>query len=394
MSVLMESRPPEVSVRAGCAALALPRASYYRYQQRQQPPGTEATPETTDDEAPPVSNEAPMGGETRTDGQQEPSGTTEPTVQTDGMDTTTAPNALSAVERELVLATLNSGRFADQPPAEVYATLLGEGVYYCSVSTMYRILRAAKQTGERRPQRGPKSHAMPRLQATRPNEVWTWDITKFATQQRGVYLSVYVVLDLYSRFIVAWMVSRKENSTLAKQLMQEASTRYGIGLGELTLHQDRGAPMTAHGYLDLMAELGITCSHSRPRVSNDNPFSESQFKTCKQQPDYPGRFASVSHAREWFADYVEWYNFSHQHSGLAYFTPEQVFNNRVAEVASIRQIALQAAYEANPKRFINGAPVVKLPPKEVWINPAHPDEAAENITVNFPTLSAAKKAVL
>ncbi|UJS23578.1 DDE-type integrase/transposase/recombinase [Thiothrix winogradskyi] len=164
---------------------------------------------------------------------------------------------------------------------------------------------------------------MPRLRATRPNEVWTWDITKLATEQRGVYLSLYVVLDLYSRFIVAWMVSRKENSHLAKQLMQEASTRYRIGLGELTLHQDRGAPMTAHGYLDLMAELEITCSHSRPRVSNDNPFSESQFKTCKQQPDYPGRFASVSHAREWFADYVEWYNFDHQHSGLAFFTPNE-----------------------------------------------------------------------
>jgi putative transposase len=369
MSVLMESRPPDVSVRAGCAALALPRASYYRYQQRQQPPETATNPETPD-EVSTAANEA---------------------------ETTTAPsadNALSTDEREQVLVTLNSERFADQPPAEVYATLLSEGVYYCSVSTMYRLLRAARQTGERRPQREPKSHAMPRLQATRPNEVWTWDITKCATQQRGVYLSVYVVLDLYSRFIVAWMVSRKENSTLAKQLMQEASARYGIGLGELTLHQDRGAPMTAHGYLDLMAELGITCSHSRPRVSNDNPFSESQFKTCKQQPDYPGRFASVSHAREWFADYVEWYNFSHQHSGLAYFTPEQVFTNRVAEVASRRQTALQAAYEANPKRFINGAPIIKLPPKEVWINPAHADEASDNIAVNFPTLAAAKKAVL
>lgn len=393
MSTLVESRPAEVSVRAGCAALALPRASYYRHQQRQQALEKAASPEAAHAITTPGGEEQTLK-ETNTPDRPTTTGASHVANEP---ATTTGPmlgNALSAEEREHVLAILNSERFADQPPAEVYATLLSEGVYYCSVSTMYRLLREARQTGERRPQREPKSHAMPRLQATRPNEVWTWDITKCATQQRGVYLSVYVVLDLYSRFIVAWMVSRKENSTLAKQLMQEASTRYGIGLGELTLHQDRGAPMTAHGYLDLMAELGITCSHSRPRVSNDNPFSESQFKTCKQQPDYPGRFASVSHAREWFADYVEWYNFSHQHSGLAYFTPEQVFTNRVDEVAAHRQAALQAAYEANPKRFINGAPAVKLPPKEVWINPAHPDEAQENIAVNFPTLTAAKKAVV
>ena len=377
MSILMENRPADVSVRAGCAALALPRASYYRYQQTV----TEAA------------NDGPSEDMPLSDAPETVEGTA-PGIEAAVATRTLPDNALSTAEQDQVLAILNSERFADQPPAEVYATLLSEGEYYCSVSTMYRLLRKARQTGERRLQREPQYHAIPRLKATRPNEVWTWDITKLATQQRGVYLSLYVVLDLYSRFIVAWMVSRKENSTLAKQLMQEASARYGIGLGELTLHQDRGAPMTAHGYLDLMAELGITCSHSRPRVSNDNPFSESQFKTCKQQPDYPGRFDSVSHAREWFADYVEWYNFSHQHSGLAYFTPEQVFTHRVDEVAICRQTALQAAYGANPKRFINGAPVVKLPPKEVWINPAHPDETDENMAVNFPTLSAAKKAVL
>ena len=384
MSILLESRPPAVSVRAGCAALALSRASYYRYSSNQ------TAVEVAANDA--VSDDVPAAGE--------PAMVAETTAAVAAAVTVRAvpDNALSAAEQEQVLTVLNSGRFADQPPAEVYATLLSEGIYYCSVSTMYRLLRKARQTGERRPQRQrqrqPQTHAMPRLRATRPNEVWTWDITKLATEQRGVYLSLYVVLDLYSRFIVAWMVSRKENSHLAKQLMQEASTRYRIGLGELTLHQDRGAPMTAHGYLDLMAELEITCSHSRPRVSNDNPFSESQFKTCKQQPDYPGRFASVSHAREWFADYVEWYNFGHQHSGLAYFTPEQVFTNRVGDVAICRQTALQTAYQANPKRFINGEPVVKLPPKEVWINPAHPDEMDENIAVNFPTLSAAKKARL
>jgi putative transposase len=385
MSVLLESRPPDVSVRAGCAALALSRASYYRYSSNQTIIDVAANDAVSD--AVSMSDEPASLAET--------TAAVEATATVETVAARAVPdNALSAAEQEQVLTVLNSERFADQPPAEVYATLLSEGIYYCSVSTMYRILRKARQTGERRPQRQPQTHAMPRLRATRPNEVWTWDITKLATEQRGVYLSLYVVLDLYSRFIVAWMVSRKENSHLAKQLMQEASTRYRIGLGELTLHQDRGAPMTAHGYLDLMAELEITCSHSRPRVSNDNPFSESQFKTCKQQPDYPGRFASVSHAREWFADYVEWYNFGHQHSGLAFFTPEQVFTNRVGEVAICRKRALQTAYETHPKRFINGAPVVKLPPKEVWINPAHPDEMDENIAVNFPTLSAAKKARL
>lgn len=380
MSILLESRPPAVSVRAGCVALALSRARYYRY--RSHPTAVEVTVNDT------ASDEVPAAGE--------PAMVAETTAIVEAAVTVRAvpDNALSTAEQEQVLTVLNSERFADQPPAEVYATLLSEGIYYCSVSTMYRLLRKARQTGERRPQRQPQTHAMPRLRATRPNEVWTWDITKLATEQRGVYLSLYVVLDLYSRFIVAWMVSRKENSTLAKQLMQEASTRYRIGLGELTLHQDRGAPMTAHGYLDLMAELDITCSHSRPRVSNDNPFSESQFKTCKQQPDYPGRFASVSQAREWFADYVEWYNFDHQHSGLAYFTPEQVFTNRVADVAICRQTALQTAYETHPKRFINGAPVVQWPPKDVWINPAHPDERDEPSAVNFPTLPAAKKARL
>jgi putative transposase len=228
-------------------------------------------------------------------------------------------------------------------------------------------------------------NATPRLRATQPHEVWTWDLSKLPTVQRGVYLSLYVVLDLYSRFIVAWMVSRKENSALAKQLVQEAASRYAIALGQLTLHQDRGAPMTARGYLDLMAELEITCSHSRPRVSNDNPFSESQFKTCKQQPDDPRRFVHVSHAREWFSGYANGYNFDHQHSGLAYFTPEQVFTGRVGEIASIRQTALQAAYEANPRRFLNGAPKIKLPPQEVWINPVHPGDNPESIMVNFPT---------
>jgi len=356
MSDILAQVQPPLSLRACCEALSIARAGLYRYQHKHRSLDDPKSVKLVD----------------KSSGYK-PS------------------NALSIEEQQTVLATLNSERFADQPPTEVYASLLSEGVYYCSVSTMYRILRIANQTGERRAQRTAKTNAIPRLKATKVHEVWTWDITKLATMQRGVYLCLYVVLDLYSRFIVSWMISHKENSANSKQLFREASDRYGIEMEQLTVHQDRGAPMTARGYLDLMAELGITCSHNRPRVSNDNPFSESQFKTLKKQPDYPERFEGIEHARTWFTDYVHWYNGSHQHSGIAYFTPEQVFLNLQEDIAITRQAALQKAFEANPKRFINGAPKVKLPPKEVWINPAHADEDADSLVVNFPTLSAAKK---
>mgnify|MGYP000008744311 FL=1 len=200
-----------------------------------------------------------------------------------------------------------------------------------------------------------------------------------------------MVLDLYSRFIVAWMVSHKENAALARQLFQEAVDRYGIPHGALTLHQDRGSPMIARSYLDLMGELGVTCSHSRPRVSNDNPFSESQFKTSKYQPDYPGRFESIVHARQWYSAYVDWYNLQHHHSGLAGFTPEQVFTGRYREIAEIRQRALDDSFEAHPERFTRGRPKVAMPPASVSINPVQPDDddPAPYSVVNFPTLPVA-----
>ncbi|MCH7743255.1 MAG: IS3 family transposase, partial [Proteobacteria bacterium] len=226
------------------------------------------------------------------------------------------PRALSSEERSKVIEVLHSESYRDQPTAEVYQRLLEQAQYLCSVSTMHRILRSKGQSGDRRNQRPAQQHAVPRLLAQAPNEVWTWDITKLALSRRGIYLSLYVVLDLFSRFVVAWMVSLKENSALSKQLMDEATTRYGIAPGRLTLHQDRGSPMIAHGYLEQMRELDVTCSHSRPRVSNDNPFSESQFKTQKNQPDYPGRFNDASYARHWCEDYFDWYNFEHHHSWL------------------------------------------------------------------------------
>jgi putative transposase len=256
------------------------------------------------------------------------------------------PRALSEAERQAVLSVLSSDGYCDQPPGEVYQALLEQGHYLCSVSTMHRILRANEAHGERRHQRPPQTHAVPHLAARGPNEVWTWDITKLATNRRGVYLNLYLVMDLYSRYIVAWMVSRKENGALAQQLMREAIGRYE--LERLTIHQDRGSPMIAQCYLDLMGELGATCSHSRPRVSNDNPFSESQFKTLKYQPDFPRRFEGIAQARLWLEDYVSWYNGSHHHSGLAGYTPEQVFTGRYQEVAQTKQQTLDAQYQGTP----------------------------------------------
>lgn len=279
------------------------------------------------------------------------------------------PRALSESERAAVRAVLYSETYADHPPAEVHVRLLEQGDAPCSVSTMHRLLREDRASGERRPQRPAQQHAVPHLLATAPNEVWTWDITKLPTVQRGVYLSLYVIMDLFSRFVVKWMISRKENAALAQQLLARALDDYGIAAGSLTLHQDRGAPMTAHCFLDLMSELGVGCSHSRPRVSNDNAMSESQFKTLKQQPDYPGRFASMEHARRWSDDYFAWYNNEHHHSGLGYYTPAQVYTGQVAEMAQRRQAALDKQYALRPERFVRGRPLTPMPTDRVAINP-------------------------
>lgn len=301
------------------------------------------------------------------------------------------PRALSPEERQSVLATLRSAQYQNQPPAEVHARLLEQGHAPCSVSTMHRLLRQKDESGERRNQRPAQHHAIPRLKATAPNRVWTWDISKLALVTRGVYLSLYALTDLYSRYTVAWMVSLKENSALAMQLMHEASARYRIEPGQLTLHQDRGSPMTANGFLGAMRTLDITCSHSRPRVSNDNPFSESAFKTLKYQPDYPGKFRHPDHARQWCGDYYQWANFEHHHSGLNGYTPEQVFTGRYAQIARIKQVSLDKRYAQNPERFVNGRPMIKMPPTEVAINPISEDDIAEGVvdSVNFPTLRAA-----
>ena len=282
-------------------------------------------------------------------------------------------------EEQAVLATLHSERFQDQAPRQVYAELLDEGTYLASPSTMYRILAARGESSERRNQREARSHAVPRLEATRPNQVWTWDISKLATYVPGVFLNLYLVLDLFSRYPVAWMVAERENSALSKQLFAEAITRYALEPGSITVHNDRGAPMTALGFVDMLAQLGVERSKSRPRVSNDNPFSESCFKTIKYQPDYPGRFRDVGHARRWFMEFFDWYANRHRHSGLALFTPADVFFGRVAELADNRQRALDAAYEAHAERFVRGRPTVRLPPDKVAINPIDLGAATQSV---------------
>lgn len=280
-----------------------------------------------------------------------------------------SPRSLGDEEKTEIVEVMHSERFADQTVRQAHAELLDEGRYIASVRTFYRVLAALGETRDRRNQRAPQHHAVPRLEACRPNAVWSWDITKLRTFVSGVFLNLYLVLDLYSRYPVAWMVAERENSALSKQLFSEAIARHEVEPGSIIVHSDRGAPMTALGFTDLLAELGVDRSLSRPRVSNDNAYSESCFKTVKQQPDYPGRFHGVDHARAWSAEFIDWYANRHRHSGLAFFTPADVFFGRVPELAAVRQAALDKAYAAHPERFVRGRPTVPLPPKRVLINP-------------------------
>jgi transposase InsO family protein len=281
-----------------------------------------------------------------------------------------SPRRLSDEERRVVIETLTSAEFADQPPAEVFATLLGRGVYLASIRTMYRVLAAHfGVVSDRRAQRLVRHHAMPSLEATAPNQVWTWDITKLAGPERGVFYCLYVIVDLFSRYVVGWMLAERESAELAQHLFAETCARHDIVPGSLTVHADRGGPMRSEGLAQLLADLGVERSFSRPRVSDDNAFSESQFKTLKYQPDYPRRFASMMHARAWLQRFFDWYAEHHHHSGLALFTPGDVFHGRVETIAIVRQAALDTGFAAHPERFPNGPPVVALPPARVAINP-------------------------
>jgi putative transposase len=263
---------------------------------------------------------------------------------------------------------MHSEEFVDQPPMEMFAKLLSRGVYLASIRTIYRVLAELGESKERRNQRLPHPYVKPSLTATGPNQVWTWDITKLATLEKGVFLHAYVIIDLFSRYVVGWMVAAKECKHLAAQLFAEAAARHGIEPG-LIVHADRGAAMKSDTLAQLLATLGVDQSFSRPHVSDDNPFSESQFKTLKYQPDYPGFFATLLHARGWLESFFGWHNDEHHHSGLALFTPADVFFGRFMAVHAARQEALDAAHARHPERFPNGPPKAALPPATVHINP-------------------------
>ena len=276
--------------------------------------------------------------------------------------------ALTAAERDAVRGELHQSRFVDLAPAEVYATLLDEGRYLCSLRTMYRVLAAAHEARERRNQ---LRHVAPtpELLATRPNEVWSWDITKLLGPAKWTYFYLYVNLDIFSRYVVGWMVAHQERAALAERLIEVACETQEIVPGQLTIHADRGASMTSKPVALLLADLGITRTHSRPHVSNDNPFSEAQFKTLKYRPAFPTRFGAIQDARAHCHVFFPWYNTEHHHSGLGLLTPADVHHGRAEQRVAARATVLATAYAAHPERFPAGQPQPPAWPGEVWINP-------------------------
>ena len=280
--------------------------------------------------------------------------------------------ALSTSERDVVHHTLNSDRFADQSPREVYATLLDEGPYLCSPRTMYRVLDEHAEVRERRDQLRHPAYAKPEWLATGPNQVWSWDITRVLGPAKWTYYYLYVLLDIFSRYVVGWLLAERESGTLAELLIADACTKQQITPDQLTIHADNGGPMIAKPVALLMTDLGVQPSHSRPHVSNDNPFSEAQFKTMKYQPDYPDRFGSLVDARTWAQAFFPWYNTEHHHSGIGFMTPAAVHSGEAARLFTERQQTLTAAYAAHPERFVKGAPRPPALPLAAWINPPNP----------------------
>lgn len=276
--------------------------------------------------------------------------------------------ALPPAETDEILETLNSERFCDKAPAQVWATLLDEGTYLASVSTMYRLLRQRAQVRERRRVARRPAHIKPELVATAPNQVWSWDITKLAGPYKWNWFHLYAILDVYSRYAVAWLVAPRESARLAEELIADAIYNHGVGPGQLTLHADRGSSMTSKTVSQLLADLGVLQSHSRPHQSNDNPFSESQFKTLKYFPTFPKQFTSLDHARQFIDAFFDHYNNHHRHSGIGLHTPADVHLGRHIAVRAQRQAVLDAAYAFHPERF-RRPPRAPRVPKATWINP-------------------------
>ena len=329
---------PRLGVALTCAALALPRATYYRSQQPRPEPKPRPTP----------------------------------------------ARALPPEERAQVLATLHEPRFVDLAPAEVYATLLDEDRYLCSERTFYRVLEENAEVRERRNQLRHPHYTAPELLATRPNELWSWDITKLLGPEKWSYFYLYVVLDVFSRYVVGWMLAEREYAPLAEKLIAESCERQNIKPGQLTVHADRGPAMRSKPVALLLADLGVTKSHSRPHVPNDNPYSEAQFKTMKYRPGFPDCFGSREHGRSFCGDFFPWYNTEHHHVGLGLFTPHDVHYGLAAAKREQRALVLAEAFAKNPERFPNGRPSPRPLPTAAWINPPKPRVEGEGVG-NTPT---------
>jgi putative transposase len=320
------------------AALGLSRVAYYRRQRRQRR-------------------------------KQNPSAKTGPTDPIAKRACPVPGRRLSEEEREAVRQTLYSERFVDQTPAEVYAALLDEGVYLCSVRTMYRILAEEGASNRRTRERKHGQYAKPELLAERPNQLWSWDITRLKGPSPWTYYYLYVIIDVYSRYVVGYTIAYQESHALAKEFIADTLAKQNIAKDQLTLHADRGSSMTSKGVALLLSDLGVVKTHSRPHVSNDNPYSESQFKTLKYRPQFPERFGTIEGARSVCGELFDWYNGEHHHGGLALLTPAMVHHGREEEVIRQRQSRLDAAHQANPSRFVNRPPVHPALPSAVYINP-------------------------
>ena len=325
----------QVGTRAACESLGVSRATFYRQRPVAGPlPGPDLTP---------PSKPRP-----------------------------TPARALAPAEREQVLSILHSERFQDRAPAAIHAQLLDEGQYLCSPRTMYRILSEQGESVKRGSQLVHPLYQKPELLATAPNQVWSWDITKLRGPAKWTYFYLYVVLDIFSRYVTGWMVAERESADLAKQLLEETISKYDIPPGQLTVHSDRGRVMRSKPLALLYADLGVSKSFSRPYVSDDNPFSESQFRTLKYRPDFPDRFGSLLDSRAHCQVFFPWYNEQHRHSSLGMLTPTMVHFGEVDRVLGRRQSVLDAAYSGHPERFVRKPPSAGRPPTQVWINPPKP----------------------
>lgn len=279
------------------------------------------------------------------------------------------PLALNQDEKIKILDILHSEKYQDKAPYQIYAGLLDEGIYHCSIRTMYRILSEEHDgVKERRRQVQRRNHIKPELLATGPNQVWSWDITKLKSVNKWTYFYLYVIMDIFSRYVVGWMVAHREKTALAKRLIEESCQKQGITRDQLTLHADRGASMKSKGVSQLLADLGVTKTHSRPHVSNDNPYSEAQFKTLKYCPEFPGQFGSIQDSRRFCQDFFHYYNREHYHSGIGLVTPEQLHYGQADKIYTNRSKVLVEAFNRNPARFKGRLPIPPELPDSAWIN--------------------------